>query len=152
MKLSSTAFEDNGKIPKIYSRFGGNQRPPLAIANVPTSAQSLVLICHDPDAPGRTGFYHWTVWNIPATTTELTSTNLPDGATEGITSWGTPGWGGPQPPFGTHRYQFSLYALDRYLDLPQQTDPQTLLSIIQPYCVEQTMLTGLFGVFDIFRR
>ena len=115
MKISSPAFAENAKIPKIYSKLGGNQRPPLEIGDVPAETKSLVIICHDPDAPGRDGFYHWTVWNLPPETTEIAADTLPNGAVEGITSWGRSGYGGPQPPFGTHRYQFFVYALNTVL-------------------------------------
>ena len=79
MKITSPAFNENAKIPKIYSKLGGNQRPPLEISDVPSDAKSLVIVCHDPDAPGRDGFYHWTVWNVPAKTTEITGESLAHG-------------------------------------------------------------------------
>ena len=91
MKIASPAFTENAKIPKIYSKLGGNQCPPLEISDVPTDAKSLVVVCHDPDAPGRDGFYHWTVWNVPSKTTEISSDSLPASAVEGMTSWGNPG-------------------------------------------------------------
>ena len=89
MKITSPAFNENAKIPKIYSKLGGNQRPPLEISDVPANTKSLVIICHDPDAPGRDGFYHWTVWNLPAKTAEIAGESLPADAVEGITSWGS---------------------------------------------------------------
>ena len=147
MKISSPAFTENAKIPKIYSKLGGNQRPPLKISDVPADAKSLAVVCHDPDAPGRDGFYHWTVWNVPAKTTEITGESLPTGAVEGVTSWG-----GPQPPFGTHRYQFYVYALNTVLDLPGNTKPKELIATMKPHIVEQAVLTGKFGVLDILRH
>lgn len=152
MNISSPAFTENAKIPKIYAKLGGNQRPPLAISDVPADAKSLAIVCHDPDAPGRDGFYHWTVWNLPTETAEIASESLPAGAVEGITSWSKPGWGGPQPPFGTHRYQFYVYALDAVLDLPASTKPKELQSVIEPHIIEQAVLTGKFSVLDILRR
>ena len=152
MKIFSPAFSENAKIQKIYSKLGGNQRPPLEINDAPTDAKSLVAVCPDPDAPGRDGFYHWTVWNVPTGTTEITSESLPAGAVEGVTSWGRPGWGGPQPPFGTHRYQFYVYALDTTLDLPSDTKPKELIAALTPHTISQAVLTGKFGVFDILRR
>ena len=147
MKISSPAFTENAKIPKIYSKFGGNQRPPLEISDVPIDAKSLVVVCHDPDAPGRDGFYHWMVWSLPAETTEITGESLPAGAVECVTSWG-----GPQPPFGTHRYQFYVYALDTTLDLPSDTKPKELIAALTPHIIDQAVLTGKFGVLDILRR
>lgn len=152
MNISSPAFADNAKIPKIYAKLGGNQRPPLEISEVPAETKTLAIICHDPDAPGRDGFYHWTVWNLPADTTTITSESLPIGAVEGITNWGHPGWNGPQPPFGTHRYQFYVYALDTTLDLSADTNPKELITSITPHIIDQAMLTGQFGVLDILRN
>ena len=119
---------------------------------MPANAKSLAIICHDPDAPGRDGFYHWTVWNLSPETTEIAADTLPNGAVEGITSWGRPGWGGPQPPFGTHRYQFYVYALDTTLDLPSDTKPKGLIAALTSHIIDQAVLTGTFGVLDILRR
>lgn len=152
MNISSPAFADNAKMPKIYAKLGGNQRPPLEISEVPAETKTLAIICHDPDAPGRDGFYHWTVWNLPADTTTITSNSLPIGTVEGITSWGRPGWNGPQPPFGTHRYQFYVYALDTTLDLPIDTKPKELITTITPHIIDKAILTGKFGVLDILRN
>ena len=152
MKITSPAFAENTKIPKIYSKLGGNQRPSIKIDSVPADAKSLAIVCHDPDASERDEFYHWTVWNLPSKTTEITGESLPTYAVEGITSWGRPGWGGPQPPFGTHHYQFYVYALDTTLDLPDNTKPKELIAALTPHIIDQAVLTGRFGVLDIFRQ
>lgn len=152
MKIASPAFAENAKIPKIYAKLGGNQRPPLEISDVPANTKSLVVVCHDPDAPERDGFYHWTVWNLPSKTTEITGESLPADAVEGMTSWGCSGWDGPQPPFGTHRYQFYVYALDTTLDLPSDTKPKELITALTLHIISQAVLTGKFGVLDILRR
>lgn len=152
MNISSPDFADGAKIPKACARLGGNQRPPLEISDVPAEAKSLVIICHDPDAPGRDGFYHWTVWNLPPETTEIAADTLPNGAVEGITSWGRSGYGGPQPPFGTHRYQFFVYALNTVLGIPATTKPQALSAAMQLHIVDQAVLTGMFSALDIFRK
>ena len=152
MNISSPAFADNAKMPNIYAKLSGNQRPPLEISEVPAETKTLAIICYDPDAPGRDGFYHWTVWNLPADTTTITSNSIPIGAVEGITSWGRPGWNGPQPPFGTHRYQFYVYALNTTLDLPSDTKPKELIAALTPHIIDQAMLTGKFGVLDILWR
>ena len=128
----------------------GNQRPPLAISDVPDGTQSLAVVCYSPDTPFIGGFYHWIVWNLPPTTTEIGSDYLPHGAIEGTTTWGRPGWGGPHPAFGTHRYQFFVYALSTVLDLPAKTRPKKFSKAIAPHIIERTMLTGKFGALDIF--
>ena len=128
----------------------GNQRPPLTISDVPDGTQSLAVVCYSPDAPFIGGFYHWIVWNLPPTTTEIGSDYLPHGVIEGTTTWGKPGWGGPHPAFGTHRDQFFVYALNTVLDLPAKTRPKKFSKAIAPHIIERSMLTGKFGALDIF--
>ena len=142
MKITSPAFDNDTKIPAEYSHLRGNIRPPLAISDVPPAAKSLVIICHDPDTPLLGGFYHWTAWNIPPDTAQIGSDSLPDKVIEGITSWGEPGWNGPQPPFGTHRYQFHLYALTDRLDLPTDTTPRRLKKAIKDITLDHAVLSA----------
>jgi Raf kinase inhibitor-like YbhB/YbcL family protein len=115
MVLSSSAFENNGTIPSVYTCDGSNVSPPLAITNVPTNTQSLALIVEDPDARRET-VTHWIVWNIPPQKSQFDKGEK-IGFPQGITVFGTTGYGGPCPPSGTHRYFFKLYALDTMLDL-----------------------------------
>lgn len=146
MIVSSPAFKNHTKIPEVYSRRGGDQRPPLVFQDIPANTKSLAIICHDPDAPGQGGFYHWTAWNLPPETRVLPSDRLPEGTVEGFTDWGENGWGGgPQPPSGTHRYIFYAYALDSRLELPSSTTPNQLLEALKPHLLAEAMHTGLFS-------
>jgi PEBP family protein len=45
-----------------------------------------------------------------------------------------------------------VYALDTTLDPPDSTKPKELIAAITPHIISQAVLTGRFGVFDIFRR
>ena len=99
---------------------GGNKSPHLAWSGVPAGTKSFALSCFDPDAPTGSGFWHWVVVNIPATTTELKldagspkSGLLPKGALQTRTDFGAPGYGGPCPPPGDHphRYLFTVFAV-----------------------------------------
>ena len=152
MKLTSTAFADGEKLPKEFAKMGANRIPPLKIEGVPNGAKSLALIMHDPDAPMAGGFYHWTLWNIPPETTEIGEGAVPRGAVEGKTSWGMSGYNGPQPPFGTHRYIFYLYALDATIDLRPGSDVKALKDAISGHEIESESLTGMFGALDNFRK
>ena len=106
---------------------GQNISPALQWSNAPAGTQSFALQVYDPDAPTGSGFWHWGVYDIPATTTALaqgagnSSTTLPAGAYGGNTDFmdtgtigGNGNYGGPCPPAGdaAHHYIFTLYALD----------------------------------------
>src|SRR2546425_7834343 len=77
IKLTSTAFQDGGMIPSKYTCDGANISPPLEWSNVPQTAKSLVLICDDPDAPGKT-WVHWVVYDLPTNATKLDEAIKPD--------------------------------------------------------------------------
>ena len=69
MKLTSTAFEDGGAIPKRHTGEGEDVSPALSWSKAPADAKAFALICHDPDAPlikdGQYGYVHWVIYNIP---------------------------------------------------------------------------------------
>lgn len=116
MKISSPAFQEGGAIPEKFSKNGQNVNPELRIEGAPAKAKSLVLIVDDPDAPVGL-FTHWLVWNIDPKTTEIAENSVPKGAVQGTNDFPGRGYDGPQPPSGTHRYYFKIFALDRMLDL-----------------------------------
>jgi Raf kinase inhibitor-like YbhB/YbcL family protein len=120
IKISSTAFTQNGSIPSKYTCDGSDVNPPLMFENVPPEAKSLALIVDDPDAPAGT-WVHWVVWNIDPAVKEIKENSLPPGAQQGISDFRKRGYGGPCPPGGTHRYFFKLYALDTTLTLGPNT-------------------------------
>ncbi len=86
---------------------------------------------------------HWLVWNLPPTT-EIPEGSLPEGASEGVNSWGNNNYGGPCPPSGTHRYFFKLYALDQKLDLPSSTKKEELEAALKPHLLDEAILMGLY--------
>lgn len=143
MKLASPSFEQNGPIPSQYTCDGSNLQPALLIADAPANAVSLALIVDDPDAPSG-DFVHWTVWNIPTSTTLLEEGQHPPGV-EGMTGFGRAGWGGPCPPSGTHRYQFKLYALDATLDLDPSAKKSALEAAMQGHILDQALLVGTYA-------
>lgn len=143
MKIESSAFGNNQSIPSKYTCDGENISPPLKISGVPEGTKSLVLISDDPDAPMGT-WVHWTVWNIDPQTQEIAENSLPPGAVEGETSFGKPGYGGPCPPSGTHRYFFKLYALDTSLDFDSSAKVKDIEQAMQGHVLDSAELVGLY--------
>lgn len=144
MKITSSAFSHNSKIPSKYTCDGENINPPLQFVDVPSSAKSLALIVDDPDAPAKT-WVHWVVYNIDPQTSEVKENSIPQGGIEGTTDFGKPGYGGPCPPSGVHRYFFKLYALDSALDLPQKAGKQIVEEKMKEHIIDQTELIGLYS-------
>ena len=116
--LTSLAFAQLAALPPRYTCEGANLAPPLSWSGVPSGTRSLALVVDDPDAPDpaapKTTWVHWLVYNLPATAQGLPEGGkpLPAGTREGNNDWQKPGYGGPCPPIGRHRYFFKLYALD----------------------------------------
>ena len=116
--LTSTGFADGSALPDAQVYAKGNRSPQLSWSGAPEGTKSFAVTCYDPDAPTGSGFWHWTVANLPADVTELAEgaspSGLPTGTVEGRTDFGEPGFGGAAPPpgHGPHRYIFTVFAVD----------------------------------------
>jgi Raf kinase inhibitor-like YbhB/YbcL family protein len=117
MNITSAAFPHGSRIPDKHSLYHENISPPLHVEGMIPGAKSWALIMDDPDAP-RGLFTHWLVYNIDPRIDEIAEGTAPANALEGTNDFGNVGYGGPRPPFGEHRYFFTVYALARKLDLP----------------------------------
>ncbi len=147
------------KAEQVFNSFGcsgQNVSPALQWTGAPAGTRSFALIVHDPDAPtGVGGFTHWVLYDIPATATSLAKgagsadgKNLPAGAAQSPTSFGTPGYGGPCPPAGDkpHRYVFTLYALNVDKDGVPPNATQALAGFtINAAKLGTASFTALFG-------
>lgn len=144
MKISSSAFENNGLIPAKYTCNGEDINPPLFFADIPDGTESLALIAEDPDAPAGT-WVHWLLWNIPPETGEIGENSVPEGALSGVNDFVKNSYGGPCPPSGTHRYFFKLYALDKKLSLPEGARKEELEKAMEGSVLDSAELVGLYG-------
>ncbi len=143
LRISSSAFENNGGIPAKFTCDGRDINPPLAIAGVPASAKSLALIVDDPDAPSGM-WVHWVVWNIDPKAAEIAENSVPKGAVQGINDFRKHAYGGPCPPSGTHRYFFKLYALDTQLSLGTNAGKKDLEKAMQGHIISQAQIIGTY--------
>ena len=147
MKITSTQFQNQGRIPVRYTCNGENINPPLEFSDVPEQAKSLVLIMEDPDVPKHLredGMWnHWLLWNIDPSTTQIIEGHEPD-AVHGITTSNTLKYVGPCPPDREHRYFFKLYALDTELNLQEGATKEELLHAMAGHNIEEAELIGLY--------
>lgn len=141
--LVSPAFANYSQIPVKYSCDGENVSLPFQIFNPPQDTVTLALIIEDLDSP-RGNFVHWLLWNIEPDFTEITENQAPPGTGVGVNDFGQTGYGGPCPPDGEHRYQATLYALDKYLTFTEKTRRQQFLDAINGHVIAKTQLTGLY--------
>jgi hypothetical protein len=152
LKLTSSAFEDGGEIPRECGYKHGNEVPPLKIECAYTRIKRLALIMDDPDAMGAVGkvWVHWVVWNIEPGALkhfQYSASQTPEIllSTRGMTDFGEVGYGGPAPPDKRHTYVFKLYALDSILDLPEGSTKSELEKAMEGHIIEQTTLTGTYA-------
>lgn len=145
MTLHSSAFNEHQSIPPQYTCDGENKNPPLSISEIPHGTVELVLIVDDPDAPTNEPWLHWIVWHIDPNTREIETGKLPSGAVEGKNSGGQAGYQGPCPPDGTHRYRFTLYALDMTLTLPIDATRTQVEQAMAGHVLQVERLTGVYA-------
>ncbi|WP_303905555.1 YbhB/YbcL family Raf kinase inhibitor-like protein [Thiohalomonas denitrificans] len=151
LTLQSEHFENGGEIPQLYTCDGKDLPPALHWSNLPPSTHSLALIMDDPDAPDPTApqrtWVHWVLFNIPPTSDGLPEAGqkeLPSGTQVGINDWQRPGYGGPCPPIGRHRYYFKLYALDIKLEGLNEPTKSDLEKAMQGHMLDHAELVGLY--------
>ena len=148
LQLTSRAFAHEGTIPDRHTCRGDNASPPLAWQETPEGACSLALIVEDLDTPVGT-LAHWVVFNISPESSGLPEgiargERLPDGAVQGKNAAGRSGYMGPCPPWGRHRYVFSLYALDTTLDLSARTGRKRLRKAMEGHVLACGSLLGYY--------
>lgn len=144
MKISSPAFHEGGTIPERFSRNGQNVNPALRIDGAPAEAKSLALIVDDPDAPVGL-FTHWLVWNIDPKASEIAEGSMPKGGVQGTNDFPDQRYDGPQPPSGTHRYYFKIFALDRTLDLKPGAKRREVDAAMKGHVIGQGELMGKYS-------
>ncbi len=141
---------------------GGEDRSPaLSWEGFPAETASFALTTYDPDAPTGSGFWHWAVFNIPASVTALPagagsrgSGLLPAGAITLGNEMRQRNFIGAGPPAGTgvHRYQFIVHAVDvPRLDIDPDSTPAVLGFTLHFHTLARAVLTGT-GEFSAVRR
>ena len=127
---------------------GENRSPQLSWQSLPAGTQSVAITAYDPDAPTGSGWWHWLVVNLPASQSEL-----PSNASGKIKQ----GWSlapttvprvmaAPCPPagHGMHRYQFTVWALPKALEVKANTPPAMVGYMLNSLPLGKATLTATF--------
>ncbi len=144
MVLRSSAFEDTQTMPPKYAKKGANVSPPLSWENVPQGTKSFALAVVDRHPVAR-NFVHWLVIDMSADVTSLEEgasgrALMPAGSRE------LKVYGGPNPPSGSHDYEFTLYALKtEKLDLPEKVSLETFTKAVEQSSLATAKLVGKFA-------
>ncbi len=152
LTLTSAAFKLQGEIPSRHTCDGEDVSPALSWTGAPAGTKSFALVVDDPDAPDpaapKVVWVHWVLYDIPAAITSLpeslTAKSLPAGTREGLNDWKQPGWRGPCPPVGRHRYFHKLYALDTVLPDLRRPDKAALERAMKGHVLAQAELVGTY--------
>ena len=202
MELKSRSFAEGAAIPDEFAfavidkanhvALSSNRNPQLGWSGAPQGTKSFALICHDPDVPSkgddvnkegreipaslpRVNFYHWLLWNIPASVTEIAAGSqsdkvtprgkagpeAPGGMRHGInyyTAWFASdekmkgdyyGYDGPCPPWNdsiVHHYIFTLYALDvPALTVAGGATADNVLAALKGHVLAEAKLMGTYS-------
>jgi len=141
MKLKSRDFEDNGNIPSEFTCDGRDISPQLSWEDAPAETKSFALSVTDPDAPRGT-WIHWFVHDVPRDVRSIDRGSLPKGAKQVENDFGMKNYGGPCPPSGTHRYIFTLYALD--VERLEGVNKRNFFDKVEKHALEKAVLKGLY--------
>jgi len=144
IKVTSSAFAPQERIPSRFTCKGRGISPPLAWTGVPAQSRELALVVDDPDAPGGT-YTHWVLFGLPPSTSSLAEGSVPKGARQAKNSAGRAAYVGPCPPSGTHHYRFTVYALGAPLELASGAATDDALTAIGRHAVARGRLVGLFS-------
>lgn len=135
-----TPWVDGATIPDRNTCADVGVSPAMTWSNVPPGTVELAVSVVDVDAAS---FVHWIVYGLSPVTTGLTEGQLPDASFEWVNSAGQPGWFAPCPPAGeTHRYEFTVYALNQQLEAADDAAPTEVLSILDATTIARSSVSG----------
>lgn len=143
---------------QVFNGFGcrgENVSPQLSWAHAPKGTKSFAITAYDPNAPTGSGWWHWTVVNIPANVYALASgagnknhSQLPPSAVQGRNDFGYAGFGGACPPPGDkpHPYQFTVWALKTdKLPIDNQASGALVGYMLHSNVIAKAELTATYG-------
>lgn len=151
MTVTSTNFTDGATLAQaqVYNQGqcnGGNISPALSWSGAPAATKSFVITLYDPE-DGDRGWWHWVVFDIPASVTSVPQGGpMPRGATQATNDFGNKGYGGACPPAGSgvHHYQFTVWAIDvNGLPFDETADGGVFKDFLKIHALDHATITPL---------
>ena len=151
MKVTSTAFTDNGTIPAEYANVGDcggkNTSMPVAWTQLPAKTKSVAVLLSDPDGALGLGVSHWVAYNIAAERGQLKA-NETEGFTVGTNVAGATAYRGMCPPVGDHPHHYVLTVVASDLapgTLPAGLTRDALLAALKGHALGGQSVVGLYS-------
>ena len=144
------AIKADGKFEIENTGRGEDISPEFFLGNLSPYAKSLIITLEDLSLPIK-NYTHWVIWNIPPT--DIVPNAIPrgktvpelGGAVQGR-AYGIHRYAGPKPPKGkTHKYCFTIYALDCMLDLKPSATKRKVLKKAIGHVLQ---IGKVFGYFE----
>jgi Raf kinase inhibitor-like YbhB/YbcL family protein len=143
--LKSTSFINMDKIPTLYTCEGQDISPDLRWKGAPKGTKSFCLVMEDPDASQGISD-QWILFNIPSDISilEEASPFCSEKIRRAKNSYGGLDYRGPCPPFGKHRYFFTLYALKTVLNLKEGISKTQVMDAMKGHILDLSVLIGTY--------
>lgn len=153
--LSSADIQGQIANAQVFNSFGcsgKNISPQLSWKDAPAGVKSFAITAYDPDAPTGSGWWHWVVFNLPASAdsvkTGVSNKAMPAGTIESITSYGSKGFGGACPPKGDkpHRYIFTVFALNtEKIEQTSEARPELIGFFLNSHAIAKASIMAYYG-------
>lgn len=147
LEFNCKGIDDKRGFLREFTGRGEDISPEFAINNLSPNAKTLVITLEDIFHPIK-NFTHWVIWNIPAASVIPKGIShgkqTRGGAVQGI-AYGIHRYAGPKPPRGkTHKYRFTVYALDCALDLKPFSFKKRVLRAAHGHIIQRGEVCGYF--------
>lgn len=153
--LSSADIQGQIANAQVFNSFGcsgKNISPQLSWKDAPVDTKSFAITAYDPDAPTGSGWWHWVVFNLPASAdsvkTGVSNKAMPAGTIESITSYGSKGFGGACPPKGDkpHRYIFTVFSLNtEKIEQTSEARPELIGFFLNSHAIAKASIMAYYG-------
>ncbi|MFH8470903.1 YbhB/YbcL family Raf kinase inhibitor-like protein [Streptomyces sp. NPDC017991] len=143
---------DRDQVSGILGAGGSDISPQLSWSGFPKETRSFTIAMFDPDVPTASGFWHWTIANLPAFVTDLQAGvgdggELPGNAITLANDAGHHRYLGPATPPGNgpDRYFLVVHAVDvEELPVTANATPAYLEFLLFTHAVARATMYGTY--------